>query len=326
MLYFNTASPRTGTTSTAYTFNVTVTNLNLVVNKNGSYFSTIPLTNDDTNSFNYTYQGTTNGSQSCNAGVFMSTVYTTFTPIPDTLNTTNTYEFYVTATLTYSSVVTSPLTSGYSTFWLWPNTIYTTNFSNDTGCTLTVLNSPGTHNTHPENLYCDTASPYSYGTSYTNILNCNNIKMLTSGDITKETVISSGNSTYQSYLTVRDCGVYLYNSAGGYLIMYPIYYQIPDYSNFTGQVDTTDNLSGYNVSNSGGAGVGQYGGLSLSTNDDAYIIYPNYGIKVYTSTNFVGLVVDFYNSTNKLNIIRAVTNNRGKSCKIYYKGVEITSY
>jgi len=253
----------------------------------------------------------------------MTPVYAQFTLVPDTLNTTDNYDFYVTADIEYTSNVTVPYTSGSNSFYLWANTSFSGISFFRTGCNLSVTPGIG-GNTVPAELYTSTVCPLSFGTSYTNILNCNNIKI--TGIISKETVVSHDTSIYQSYLTVRECGVYLFNSAGGVLVMYPIYCQIPAYSNFTGQPLTTQNLSSYNVSNSGGAGVGRYAALPLGSNDDAYVIYPNYGIKVYSSTNFVGLIIDFYNSTSKLNIIRAVTNNTGNSCRIYYNGDEIISY
>ena len=320
--------PRTGTTSTYYTFNVSVSNINLVVYKNSSYLSTQPMTLAQNNtSFNFTYQGTTNGTQTISFIMYMTYVYTTFILTPDTSNSTDTYDFYVSLDLAYTSVVTSPLTSGVTTFYVESNSAYSNYSKTQTGCSLSTSSSPGSSNPGA-NLYFYTKSPYDYGTSYTNILNCNNIKMLSTGIITKETINTNDDSTYQSYLTVRDCGVYLYNSSStAILIAFPIYYTILQYSNFFTSAHTSTNLNLYNVSNSGGTGIGEYGGVNCANNDDAYLVYPDYGIQVYTGGNFGGtLVIDYYNSTSTLNTVRAVTNNTGNSCKIYYRGVEITSY
>ena len=319
---------RTGTTATSYTFSVSVTNINLVINKNGSYYSTIPMSNTVNNTtFDFSYTGTTNGIQTIDVYAYLTPVYTQFTLIPDTLNTTDNYDFYVTANIAYTSNVNVPYSSGTNTFFLYANDTYNGLILSRVGCSLSSTPNTSGNTVSPE-LYCDTVCPLSFGTSYTNILNCNNIKMPLSGIISKETVNSHDISTYHSYLTVRDCGVYLYNSSStAILISFPIYYSIIQYSNFFTSALTGGNLNSYNVANDGTAGIGQYGGVNCANNDDAYLIYPDHGIKVYTGANFGGtLVIDYYNSTTTLNTVRAVTNNTGNSCKLYYKGVEITSY
>ena len=318
---------RSGLATTSYTFSVSVTNINLVVNKNGSYYSTIPMSKTVNNTtFDFIYTGTTTGLQSISVYAYMTPVYTQFIVIPDTLNTTDDYDFYVTANIAYTSNVTVPYTSGSNSFFLYANDTFSGLSYTRVNCNLSPTPNTSGYTVSPE-LYCDTVCPLSFGTSNTNILSCNNIKMLSTGVISKEMVNSHDISTYQSYLTIRETGVYLYNSASGVLVSYPIYYTTLLYSNFFSSAPTSGNLNTYNVANGGGLGVGLYGSISLSNNDDAYLVYPEYGIKVYTASNFGGsLVIDYYNSSATINFVRAVTNNTGDSCKLYYRGEEITSY
>jgi hypothetical protein len=291
------------------------------VNKNDVAYTTIPFTIDDTNIFNYTYQGTNTGAQIGYYDLFMSTIYTTFIPAPDTLNVTDTYDFFVTATLTYIASGTLA-TAGSATFKLIPNTANTTFQTIQSGFTLSGTNSPGTHNTTPEKLYCYTKSPYDYGTSYTNILNCNNIKMLSTGIISKETINTEELSTYKSYLTIPDCGVYMYN--GGQI--YPIYKSTPSFVNFLncdpsgGSVDAAQGVGGT-------GGTGSYNKLDIADIDDRYIVHPGYGVIIYDTLNYDGTeFLNYENLTTNINFLGPTSPNRGASARIYYNGVEITSY
>jgi len=319
---------RSGTTLTYYTFNLSISNINLVVYKNSSLFSTQPMTPAENNtSFDFTHQGDTTGTQLFNFILYMTYVYTTFILTPDTSGSTDTYDFYVSLDLVYTSVVTYPLTAGSTIFNVECNIPYTglSGLLTGGGCTVTSLSSSATSNPGAK-LYCHTASPYSYGTSYTNILNCNNIKMLSTGIITKETVLTEALSTYQSYLTVRDCGVYMYNGSSGVYATYPIYCSIPNFNNFFTQT-ATGNLNSFNVANGGGLGVGEYVNLNFVNDDEFFLIYPEYGIIMWDGAPPGGTItINYYNSTLAPIMVGAVTRNRGDYCKIYYRNVEITSY
>ena len=134
--------------------------------------------------------------------------------------------------------------------------------------------------------------------------------------------------SYKSYSTLKECGVYLYNSANGIFVSFPIHASIYQYSNFFSSFPTGSNLNTLNVSNDGTAGVGIYATISLSNNDDAYLVYPDYGLKVYNGSSGYSstLVIDYYNSSSTPRIVRAAgsgNNNSGDCCKIYYKGVEL---
>ena len=320
----------TGTSSNVFNFNVLVTDINLVINKNGSYLKTVAITMTDPNDFSFSYNGFAIGlvAQTYSARLFMSSVSTNFILTADTSNITDTYDFYLSTRVYYSSTITSSSVSGGSFIAkIYTNSNYTTNFIYDTGCTVTSDYVAVTNNI-PVCLYSNTVSPYSFGTSFTNILNCNNIKMLSTGVITKETINTNANSTYTPYLTVRDCGVFFWNGSAGTYGTYPIYASIPDFSNFFSSIPTDGNLNTYNVANGGGLGVGEYVKISFQNGDDLFLIYPEYGIKMWNGTPPYGgtITIDYYNSSSTPRLVGAVTRNQGDSCKIYYRGVEITSY
>lgn len=123
------------------------------------------------------------------------------------------------------------------------------------------------------------------------------------------------------YFTVRDCGVYLYNS---YDSLYPLYYSC-DYSNIYGQAHGSGTIYSYNPNTgpNGSMSIGNYATKNLNNADDAYLVYPKYGITVTDST-YGGTILNYQNNTNKPVFVACSSNNNGNSCKIYYNGVEQT--
>jgi len=69
-------------------------------------------------------------------------------------------------------------------------------------------------------------------------------------------------------------------------------------------------------------GKDNYSALSKTDVDDAYIIYPNYGIIVYDELNHGGTVYLNYenNTTNVSFHLPTPNNNKAASIKVYYKG------
>jgi len=312
-----------GTASTAFTFTIAVTDLNLVIYKNGSYLSYVPLLMTDTNLYNFTYHGSGVGAQYYTVNLFMSSVSTTFYVDDATNNSTVTYDFRVQATMSYNSVITSPLTSGQLNAYININTTNTGKTITPTNCTLTSTNVAGTNNTTPENLYFNTSCPYSFGTSYTNSVNCNNIKIPSTSDIIKETVNTNSSSSYQSYLTTRDVGVYLVNTAtGGNSTSYPLFYSIYDLANRTYQPTTSSAIP--NSSSVDGTAKGNYSFHSCTNIDDLYLVYPNYGVICFPNTAWGGTpqLLNYQNLTNNPVIVAPTGPNNTQSVKIYYKGVE----
>jgi hypothetical protein len=168
------------------------------------------------------------------------------------------------------------------------------------------------------------------GTSYINNLNCNNINIPSTGIIRREyetpvTDVSYnvGGTRYREYLTVPDCGVYLYNAVDA---LFPLYTSC-NYTNIYTQAYQSNTIASQGGDGvNGSLGVGYYGPLSLANKDDGYIVYPNYAITVYNATV---IVLNYQNNTNKpVYVISAsgsnTAPNTGDSIKIYYDGVEQT--
>jgi len=108
--------------------------------------------------------------------------------------------------------------------------------------------------------------------------------------------------------------------------MNPIYRSTPYYNNFYGVIDTSGNiLASKGVGGTGGTGLNA--SFSLANNDDAYLVFPGYGLKVYDGTPpyFGSPQVNFENTTSQPAFVRgpAGHNNQGDSCRIYYNGVEL---
>jgi hypothetical protein len=128
--------------------------------------------------------------------------------------------------------------------------------------------------------------------------------------------------TYNSYSTIRDCGVYMFN--GG--TSFSIFSTIPNYQNFFNGVSasaiTIPTTSGVN----GTGGYGLYQKIDLADIDDEYLVHPGYGIIVHNALNFTGgHMINFENTSNELRWVSSTSgnNNKGASCQLFYKGIEI---
>lgn len=135
------------------------------------------------------------------------------------------------------------------------------------------------------------------------------------------TPIKSLTSPFYNFMSVREAGVYLCNGTSFALYyMFPLY-RSGSYTNFynstitTGAVPATDGVFGVN-------GKGNYQIQDYSLIDEAYLVYPKWGIQVYA-----GAVnnVDVVNNTSYPFVVRTPTVNINDSCKIYYNGVEVTA-
>jgi hypothetical protein len=182
-------------------------------------------------------------------------------------------------------------------------------------------------------LWITTPPLQNIGTCYINNLNCNNINIPSNGIITREYATSVtdvsyafANTIYRQHLTVPDCGVYMYvQYTGQYFYLYPIFFTIPDYTNFFNgvpedgsSIDTTSGIGGT-------GGYGLYKTLDIADIDDAYLVQPGYGIIVHNQRNFIGgHMINYENTKDVINLVSSTSgnNNKGASIQVYYKGIE----
>ena len=137
------------------------------------------------------------------------------------------------------------------------------------------------------------------------------------------TPITSYND-YNKYLTIRDCGVYLINTAsGGNSTSLPLFYSMPDLSNRTYQPTITGSISTATGVN-GVSGVGNYSSHSAANIDNLYLVYPKYGVICYPNTGWSGtpILLNYQNFTNNPVIVAPTGIDNTQSVKIYYNDVE----
>jgi len=124
-------------------------------------------------------------------------------------------------------------------------------------------------------------------------------------------------------------GIYIINNiATAQNIMLPIFYSCTDLLNITSQPTT----SGAVPTTDGGAvsgevGVGNYDLVGCNNKDNYWLVYPNYGLKVYNSTGWGGTVyINYRNKTNNPVVVSGTTAQAGSSCKIYFDSVELVAF
>jgi len=155
----------------------------------------------------------------------------------------------------------------------------------------------------------------------------------------------SGFVTTQDYNTPKDytftsrnvyhcfrnyvAGVYIINNiAVAQNIMLPIFYSCTDLLNITSQPTT----SGAVPTTDGGAfsgevGVGNYDLVGCNNKDNYWLVYPNYGLKVYNSTGWGGTVyLNYRNKTSNPVVVAGTTTQAGSSCRIYFDSVELVAF
>jgi hypothetical protein len=152
-------------------------------------------------------------------------------------------------------------------------------------------------------------------------------------------------STLQDYNTYKDytftsrnlyhcfrnyvAGVYIINNiAVAQNIMLPIFYSVTDLTNImsqpttSGAVPTTDGGAF-----SGETGVGNYNVLGCDNKDNYWLVYPNYGLKVYNSAGWGGTVyLNYRNKTNNPVVVAGTTIQGATSVKVYFDSVELIKY
>jgi hypothetical protein len=144
--------------------------------------------------------------------------------------------------------------------------------------------------------------------------------MPSAGVITKETVNTNAISTYTPYLTVRDCGVYLYNAVDA---LFPLYTSCHYNTNVYNQAHTSGTITSYGDTGiNGSAGVGNYGLLNLANKDDGYIVHSKYAITVKNSGGTE--ILNYQNNTTNPVYVVPSSLNTGYSIIIYYNGSEQT--
>jgi len=144
--------------------------------------------------------------------------------------------------------------------------------------------------------------------------------MPSAGVITKQTINTNAISSYSPYLTVRDCGVYLYNGTDA---LFPLYTSCNLNTNVYNQAYTSGTIiSQGGAGVNGSAGVGYYGLLNLANKDDGYIVHPKYAITVKNSGGTETL--NYQNNTTNPVYVVPDPINHGYSIIIYYNGTEQT--
>jgi hypothetical protein len=154
------------------------------------------------------------------------------------------------------------------------------------------------------------------------------------------TLVSTQNyNTYKDYTftsrNVYHCfrnyvaGVYIINNiAVAQNIMLPIFYSVTDLTNIMSQPTT----SGAVPTTDGGAtpgetGVGNYNVLGCDNKDNYWLVYPNYGLKVYNSAGWGGTIyLNYRNKTNNPVVVAGTTIQGATSVKVYFDGVELIKY
>ena len=69
---------------------------------------------------------------------------------------------------------------------------------------------------------------------------------------------------------------------------------------------------------------GTFTTVSITGQDDSYIIMPGYGITGYQNTNYgTPVTINVYNNTNNARCVTPATANQTRSFKLFYNGVEI---
>jgi len=119
----------------------------------------------------------------------------------------------------------------------------------------------------------------------------------------------SGNSIFNaSIMSFNLAGIFLIDSD---LQFYPIYSSLSNYSQYY-----TNSSTNVLPSNSkGSAGIYKNVDVSIANIDCAYLISPNYGLKVFSLPNFEGdVLLDVYNNTETVVVVSPLVLSHGNSC------------
>ena len=124
-----------------------------------------------------------------------------------------------------------------------------------------------------------------------------------------------GNSIFNASLMSSNLpGIYLFDSSSRF---YPIYSSLSNYSQY--YKNSSQNILP-STSSLGTPGIYNNTLISISNMDNAYLISPNYGLKVFGSANFSGdILLDVYNNTNESVIVSPLNLFNGNSCQVYYE-------
>lgn len=115
-------------------------------------------------------------------------------------------------------------------------------------------------------------------------------------------------------------GVFILINNAGPGGMIPLPYTIAAYSNITNQQYTSGTV-GFQAQS--GANVGSWQMININDRDAYYYVRPDFGVIVWTNTNFSGTVrLNFKNTYRHPVIVRPDQESEGSSCKIYYKDRE----
>jgi hypothetical protein len=130
---------------------------------------------------------------------------------------------------------------------------------------------------------------------------------------------------------VRETGVYILNGSDGNnyasnINTIPVFYTCADMGDLF--------LVGYGYSNryeveltpaQSGTAVGKFIYLNALAINDFFIVHPGWGIVGYSAINHVGIVLNYKNTTSRVNIVKSSSVNNMRSIKIYYNDNEVVS-
>ena len=124
-----------------------------------------------------------------------------------------------------------------------------------------------------------------------------------------------GNSIFNASIMSSNLpGIYLFDLSSCF---YPIYSSLSNYSEY--YTNSSENILP-STSSLGTPGIYNNTLISIANMDNAYLISPNYGLKVFSLLNFSGdILLDVYNNTNESVIVSPLILFHGNSCQVYYE-------
>jgi hypothetical protein len=137
-----------------------------------------------------------------------------------------------------------------------------------------------------------------------------------------------GNSIFNASIanaSIANASIMSLNLAGIYLLsnifnltfnFYPIYSSLTDYNQYytnTNTLPSTSSITG---------GIYNNISVNIANIDNAYLISPNYGLKVFSLPNFSGdILLDVYNNTDTAVFVSPLVPLQGNSCQVSFGNI-----
>ena len=116
-------------------------------------------------------------------------------------------------------------------------------------------------------------------------------------------------------------GIHLLSGTAGSYYFTPIFHSTTNILTNTYEQQYTSGTTGYTSQD--GTALGSWSNIDINNSQDKFLVFPNFGLKVYNDSLYTNIIMNFKNTTNGPIIAKCTTDNTATSIRVFYDDLQV---